>query len=428
MTPHLSIRCYVAGALVMLAAGCADNSSGVDVTIVTASSTTPSATTAPAPGTTVASAESSSTIAPLSTTTAVATTPTAPLGDPTVTLTELGSFKQPVGMSWRPTDGTIYVVEQDGRVVIMNAGQPGVVALDMTDLTGADGERGLLGLAVNAEGSLAYVDYTDNSGNTEIDEYAIATDGAFDPATRRKVLGFNQPYANHNGGEVLFGPDGMLYIGMGDGGGAGDPERRALNLESPLGKILRIDVTPPAAAPYTIPADNPFVAVDGARGEIWSIGLRNPWRFSFDRATDDLWIADVGQNQWEEIDVAWAAGGGGRGMNFGWSAWEGKHRFNDDQSPDGATPPIYEYEHGDAGCAVSGGVRYRGAAIPALIGWYVYADYCGGRVRALKIEGAAVANELTLGSASNIAAVTEGPDGELFVLSVDGPIYAVTPG
>jgi glucose/arabinose dehydrogenase len=427
MNQHMPIRCCVAGALTMLAAACSDNSSGVEVSVVAASSSTLPVTTAPALGTTAASTGSSPTGEPSTTSTAVATTPTAPLGDPKVTLTALGSFKQPVGMSWRPTDGTIYLVEQDGRVVIMNAGQPGVVALDMTDLTGADGERGLLGLAVDAGGNLAYVNYTDNNGNTEIDEYAIGADGTFDPATRRKVLAFDQPYANHNGGDLVFGPDNMLYIGTGDGGAGGDPERRALDSGEWLGKILRIDPTQSTDAAYTVPPDNPFVGVDGARPEIWSIGLRNPWRFSFDRATGDLWIADVGQNRWEEIDVAWAADGGGRGMNFGWSAWEGNHRFNDDQPPDGATPPIYEYDHDD-GCSVSGGVRYRGAAIPALIGWYVYGDYCSGQVRALRIEGRALTNELTLGTAANISAVTEGPDGELFVLSVGGAVHAVTPG
>jgi glucose/arabinose dehydrogenase len=427
MNQHMPMRCCVAGALVTFAGACSDNSSGVEVSFAAASSSTGPVTTAPALDTTAAGTGSSPASEPGTTSTPVATTPAAPLGDPKVTLTALGSFKQPVGMSWRPTDGTIYVVEQDGRVVIMNAGRAGVVALDMTDLTGADGERGLLGLAVDADGSLAYVDYTDNNGNTEIDEYAIAADGTFDPATRRKVLAFDQPYPNHNGGDLVFGPDQMLYIGTGDGGAGGDPQRRALDSGEWLGKILRIDPTQSSDAAYSVPPDNPFVGVDGARPEIWSIGLRNPWRFSFDRATGDLWIADVGQNQWEEIDVAWAADGGGRGMNFGWSAWEGNHRFNDDQPPDGATPPIFEYDHDD-GCSVSGGVRYRGAAIPALIGWYVFADYCSGQVRALQIEGRALTNELTLGAAANISAVTQGPDGELFVLSVGGPIYAVTPG
>ncbi|HSB87563.1 MAG TPA: PQQ-dependent sugar dehydrogenase, partial [Ilumatobacteraceae bacterium] len=211
------------------------------------------------------------------------------------------------------------------------------------------------------------------------------------------------------------------------GGSGGDPERRALNVGEWLGKILRIDPHQ-GNGPYTVPGDNPFVGVEGARPEIWSVGFRNPWRFNFDRETGDLWIADVGQNAWEEVDVAWAADGAGRGTNFGWSAFEGTHRYNEDQSPDGATPPVYEYPHGDAGCSISGGVRYRGKAIPALVGWYVFGDYCGGRVRALRIEGTAVTGELVLGEVADISAVTEAPDGELLVLSLSSGVYAIGPG
>lgn len=351
---------------------------------------------------------------------------TAPLGDPVVTVNKLGDFKHPVDVSYRP-DGTIYVAGQDGTVVIMKDGQPDLLALDMTDLTSASGERGLLGLAISPDGALAYVDYTDNNGNTAIDEYAIAVDGTFAGSSRRNVLSFDQPYPNHNGGEIVFGPDRLLYIGTGDGGSGGDPERRALNVGEWLGKILRIDPHQ-GNGPYTVPGDNPFVGVEGARPEIWSVGFRNPWRFNFDRETGDLWIADVGQNAWEEVDVAWAADGAGRGMNFGWSAFEGTHRYNEDQSPDGATPPVYEYPHGDAGCSISGGVRYRGKAIPALVGWYVFGDYCGGRVRALRIEGTAVTGELVLGEVADISAVTEAPDGELLVLSLSSGVYAIGPG
>ncbi|MGZ6982940.1 MAG: PQQ-dependent sugar dehydrogenase [Ilumatobacteraceae bacterium] len=408
--------------LIAIAAGCgSDSRPSVAVTFLTEPS--PSAS-----GTPTASAPTAgSTIPPTTVTPASAAPPaSAALGRPSVSITRLGTFDQPVGFTWRPTDKTSYVVEQAGRVVIMNDGQPGTTALEMTGLTEAGGERGLLGLAINNDGTLAYVDYTDNDGNTAIDEYAINGDGTFNATTRRNVLAFDQPYPNHNGGELVFGPDHLLYIGTGDGGGAGDPERRALDLGQWLGKILRIDPRKGNAA-YTVPSDNPFVGIEGALPEIWSVGLRNPWRFSFDRQTKDLWIADVGQDKWEEVDVAWAADGAGRGMNFGWSAWEGNHRYNDDQSPDGATAPIYEYPHGDAGCSISGGVRYRGTAIPALDGWYVYGDYCSGQVRALQIVGSSVADEMTLGKVPSVSAVTEAPDGELLVLSVAGPIYALTP-
>ena len=402
-------------ALLMVAAGCSSDPTGVETGVAVSS---PATGTATGTATVTVTASATTTIA----------TSSAPLGDPAVSLVEIDGFSKPVGMSWRPTDGQIYVVEQDGRVVMLSDGQPGEVALDMTDLTDGQGERGLLGLTVNADGTLAYVNYTDNAGNTQIDEYAIAADGRFDPATRRAVLGFAQPYPNHNGGDLAFGPDHMLYIGTGDGGSGGDPDRRALDLGEWLGKMLRIDPLAGIDAGYTVPPDNPFVGVDGARPEIWSIGLRNPWRFSFDRSTGDLWIADVGQGQWEEVDVAWAADGGGRGMNFGWSAWEGNHRFNDDQSPDGVTPPIHEYEHVGADCSISGSALYRGSAIPALVGWYVFADYCSGQVRALQIADRAVVKQLSLANAPAISAVTEGPDGELYVLSNSGPIYAVQPG
>ena len=310
----------------------------------------------------------------------------------------------------------------------MNDGQPGATALDMTDRTEASGEQGLLGLAINADGTFAYVDYTDNDGNTEIDEYAIQPDGTFDAATRRKVLAFDQPYPNHNGGELVFGPDHMLYIGTGDGGGEKDPERRALNLGEWLGKMLRIDPRPAGGRrtpcrPTTRSSASPGLvrrsgrSVSATRGA--SASIARPAICGSPMS---------GRTSWEEVDVAWAADGSGRGMNFGWSAWEGNHRFNEDQSPDGATPPIYEYPHGDAGCSISGGVRYRGTAIPELVGWYVYGDYCSGQVRALKITGNAVTDEVTLGNVASISAVTEAPDGELLVLSVAGSIFAVTPG
>ncbi|MDP9464569.1 MAG: PQQ-dependent sugar dehydrogenase, partial [Actinomycetota bacterium] len=351
----------------------------------------------------------------------------APQGDPVVQVVQVDSATNPVDVAVRAGDPTLYVVQQNGQVIAHRADTVETM-LDVSDIIVAGGEQGLLGLAFHPTESFAYVNYTDRSGDTVIAEYTVDGNGVFDPGSARILLTIDQPYTNHNGGEVLFGPDGMLYIGTGDGGAGGDPERRALDVSSPLGKILRIDVTPSDTAPYTIPADNPFVAVDGARGEIWAIGMRNPWRMSFDRPTGDLWIADVGQNQWEEIDVAWAADGGGRGMNFGWSAFEGNHRFNDDQSPDGATPPIHEYEHVGEDCSVSGGVLYRGAAIPALVGWYVFADFCSGQVRALKIEGRAVSRQVALGRAPNISAINEGPDGELLVLSLNGPISAITPG
>jgi glucose/arabinose dehydrogenase len=428
MRSHRSRWLCVVGLLAVVAAGCSSDPSDVEVGTVASGPTSPSdATTSVAP-TDTSAAGAPTTLAPPAGETTVATAPPGPLGDPVVSLTQLGTFKQPVEVAWRPTDGAMYVVEQGGRIVMMTNGEPGAVALDMTDLTSASGERGLLGLAISKDGALAYVNYTNNDGDTRIDEYAVNADGTFDPATRREVLGFDQPYPNHNGGDLVFGPDNMLYIGTGDGGSGGDPDRRALNLGEWLGKMLRIDPHPSGDSGYTVPSDNPFVGVDGARPEIWSIGFRNPWRFSFDRATGDLWVADVGQNQWEEVDVAWAADGAGKGASFGWSAMEGNHQYNADQSADGAIPPVHEYEHVGQDCSISGSALYRGSAIPELVGWYVFADYCSGQVRALQIVDRAVAKMVPLGTSENVTAVSEGPDGELYVVSGSGPVYALTPG
>ncbi|CAB4859550.1 unannotated protein [freshwater metagenome] len=331
----------------------------------------------------------------------------------------------------RSGDDTMFVVSRDGFVAaVRNATVADGHVLDISSIIVSGNEQGLLGMAFAADGEHAYVDYTDRDGNTVIAEFAVGSNGTFDPASRRELLTINQPYPNHNGGAIRFGPDGLLYIGMGDGGSGGDPDRRALDTGDLLGKILRIDPTPSAGRPYTIPADNPFINVPGARPEIWSIGLRNPWRFNFDRTNGDLWIADVGQDQWEEIDVATASTGAGRGANFGWSAFEGTHRFNEDQPADGVTMPIFEYPHGSAGCSIAGGVRYRGSAIPSLVGWYVFGDYCSGRVQALQVNADNTAGRVVdLGAdVAGLAGISQAPNGELYVLSVEtGNVFAVQP-
>jgi glucose/arabinose dehydrogenase len=353
----------------------------------------------------------------------------APLADPVIALELVTVAASPTDLAWRAGDPTLFVVEQDGTIRPLRGGVLGDPVLDITDMTEGRGERGLLGLTFTADGTRAYVNFTDDgNGDTHVVEYTVGADGIFDAASARELLMVEQPYGNHNGGNVTIGPDGFLYIGMGDGGSGGDPERRALNVTTLLGKILRIDPTPSGGQPYTIPTDNPFVDVAGARPEIWSVGVRNPWRMSFDRATGDLWFGDVGQGAWEEIDVAWAADGAGRGQNFGWSAFEGSQRYNEDQPADAATPPIHEYEHGDAGCSVSGGAVYRGAAIPTLVGWYVYADYCSGTLSAIRVEDRVLAGTVELGQSSSVSAVREGPDGELYVLSVDGPVMRIVRG
>lgn len=383
--------------------------------------TQPATSTAPPP-TTVAPSVVPTTAAP--------TVPpsTEPLGDPVVALQPIGTFSEPVDAAWRMGDDTMFVVERDGLVIPVRDGVVGEPVLDITDLTEGEGERGLLGLTFGSDGRAAYVNHTDNDGNTMIAEYVVGDDGTFDASSRRVLIGIDQPYSNHNGGNVTIGPDGMLYVGMGDGGSGGDPERHALNVGSLLGKILRIDPTPTASTSYTVPPDNPFVGVAGARPEIWSVGVRNPWRMSFDSATGDLWFGDVGQGDIEEIDVAWADEGAGRGFNWGWSAFEGSTRFNEDQPADGATPPVYEYRHGDAGCSVSGGAVYRGAAIPALAGWYVFGDYCSGIVTGLRMADRAVDQVLPLGNLPALTAVRTDPAGEMVAISLDGTIARIVAG
>jgi glucose/arabinose dehydrogenase len=427
-----TIRAAAAAALAVavLAACGGDDNAAPEVSFATVPQAG-GATTTGVTSTTTATTEAAATTAPASTAaTTTAPTTSAPGTAPVVQIIEGPATGRPVDLAVRPGDSRLYVANQDGIVNRIDGGTA-EVALDLTDLTDSDGEQGLLGLAFHPTEPLAYVNYSGDGGATVIAEYAVAADGSIDPASARIVMTIDQPYANHNGGDVAFGPDGLMYIGMGDGGSANDPERRSLNVSSLLGKMLRIDPLANGGDPYTVPADNPFVGVPDARGEIWSVGVRNPWRFSFDSVTGDLWIADVGQNAWEEISVGWAEGGanGGRGLNFGWSAWEGNARFNTDQPEDGHTPPIHEYAHGDdTGCSISGGVLYRGTAIPELAGWYVYADYCSSQVRAVRVADRAVTDEITIGTVPSPTAVAAGPDGELWVLSGDGPLYQLTQG
>ena len=304
----------------------------------------------------------------------------------------------------------------------------GADALDMTDLTNAEGERGLLGLAITKDGSLAYVDYTNNDGDTRIDEYAVNADGTFDKSTRREVLGFDQPYPNHNGGDVVFGPDGMLYIGTGDGGSGGDPDRRALNMSEWLGKILRID--PHASGGAAVHSAGRQSVRRGRRRQAGDLVVRpaQPVEVQLRLArpatcgSPTSARASGRKSMSDGLPMVAAAG-----SNFGWSAFEGNHRFNDDQSADGVTPPIHEYEHVGQDCSISGSALYRGAAIPALVGWYVFADYCSGQVRALQIADRAEVKQVGLGRVASVVSINEGPDGELYVLSNGGGVYSVTP-
>jgi glucose/arabinose dehydrogenase len=367
---------------------------------------------------------------PSSSGTTTTTTTPGPLPEPVIALTPVGDFDKPVEVEFRPGDDRIFVVEQIGRVVAVSDLETEVV-LDITGSTSGRGEQGLLGLSFHPDLDLAYVDYTDGSGDTVVAEYAVdPVTGVFDPESARTVLTVDQPFGNHNGGELDFGPDGYLYIGLGDGGDAGDPQRNGLDLATRLGKILRIDPLPSGDEAFTVPTDNPFVEVEGADPAVWSYGLRNPWRFSFDPAGGDLWIADVGQGAWEEIDHAPATDGraAGRGLGFGWSAFEGNERYNDDQPADGQTPPVLVYGHDDGNCSVSGGAVYRGTAVPDLHGWYVFADYCSGTMWGYDPTSGTDPRVIVLGQATSPAAVAAGPDDELYVVSNAGTVSRIVAG
>lgn len=322
--------------------------------------------------------------------------------------------------------GRLFVLEQAGLVRVVRDGTllPSPY-LDLTDRIASGGERGLLGLAF-APGfgpteTRLYAHYTDRAGNTTIAEFR-ATPGAdrVDPATERIVLTQEQPYPNHNGGWIGFDPAGRLLIALGDGGSEGDPQNRASSLGTLLGKILRIDVLagPAAGRGYAIPADNPFAATAGARPEILDYGLRNPFRDSIDPATGTLWIGDVGQNSWEEVDAAPA---GAAGLDFGWRRWEGRHCYNPASGcdPAGVTMPVAEYDHGQ-GCAVIGGVVYRGAAIPALDGAYLFGDFCSGKLWAIDAAGGDQTPTLVLSTGLAISSIGTDDSGEVVVTDLRG--------
>ncbi len=340
-------------------------------------------------------------------------------------LAKIDGLAGPIAIAVRPDDDALYVAEKKGRVRRVVHGQTGAKTsvdatpvLDLSRLVSTGSEQGLLGLAFSKDGAKIYVDYTDPAGDTQVVEYAF-DDGKADLASRRVVLSVDQPFPNHNGGEVAFGPDGMLYIGLGDGGSEGDPNMVGQNLGTPLSKILRIDPTPSGDNAYTVPPDNPFVGRAGVVPETYEWGLRNPWRFTWDRENGDLWIGDVGQDRWEEIDYRTAADAAG--ANFGWSLMDATHPFHGTNPPDGVLP-IVEYTHDNANCAVTGGYVYRGVGIPALRGTYVYGDYCSGKVWGLvQTDGKMVdQKELNVGASHAIFSFGEDAAGELYLLAADG--------
>ena len=316
----------------------------------------------------------------------------------------------------------MYVAEQTGALRRIVNGRASGLALDLRGNLSNGTEQGFLGAAFSPDGKRLYVDYTDANGDTNVDEYVMNGQNA-DASTRRRLLFVDQPYPNHNGGEVVFGPDGELYIGLGDGGSAGDPNDNAQNLGVPLGKILRIDPKQAGNASYSIPKDNPFVGRAGAFAENWMFGLRNPWRFSFDRKTGDVWIGDVGQNVYEEIDYARH---GEDGINWGWREREGLHEFKGAQPP-GGRDPIVETAHDDDWCAIVGGYVYRGRAIPALYGAYLYGDNCRPGIEGLVQRGGRAIAQRSLGlTVPALTTFGEDGTGELYAAARGGTIFRIT--
>jgi glucose/arabinose dehydrogenase len=307
--------------------------------------------------------------------------------------------------------------------------------LDLSRRVSRGDEQGLLGLAFDPDGEFAYVNYTDRKGDTHVVEYAWK-DGRADVSTERSILFVDQPFPNHNGGNLVFGPDGDLYIGLGDGGSdatspsPGDPYRNGQNLGVLLGKMLRVQPRlpdgslPPGGAGYAVPSDNPFVDQPDARPEIWAYGLRHPWRYSFDRQTGDLWIGDVGAGAREEVDFQPAGTDGGQ--NYGWSNLEGTVEWR--TPPPNAVAPVYEYDHRASACAITAGYVYRGSALPGLNGWYVFGDYCTGIIKALRLapDGRLV-YQIAGGAIQGLSSFGQDQQGELYALSLVGGLYRLSP-
>ena len=360
---------------------------------------------------------------------------------PPVQPSTLLSFPDPTSYIWQPIvsdlqrpvglanaadgSGRLFIVEQKGILRTLQNGE--LLAepfLDIRDRVGANAsEQGLLGLAFHPryrENGLFYVNYTDRQGDTIIARFSVSADSPrADPASEVRLLKIVQPYDNHNGGSLAFGPDGFLYLGLGDGGAGGDPHHNGQSLDTLLGKILRLDVD--HGSPYAIPADNPF-ANGGGLPEIWAFGLRNPWRFSFDRLSGDMYIGDVGQGDWEEIDFLPTGTPGG--VNFGWNYREGFHSF-EGEPPAGLnlTEPLAEYGH-DQGCSVTGGVVYRGQSLAAWQGVYLYGDFCSGRVWGLlPTADGSWQNMLLFETDAHISSFGEDEAGESYLVDYGGALY-----
>ena len=362
-------------------------------------------------------------------------TPDLPEGPVPVRLAPVASgLVLPLDLTAPAGDPRLFIVEKRGTIrIVQNGALLPVPFLDLSGRVATGNEQGLLGLAFDpqyAANGRFVVNYTDLAGDTRVSWFRASPDpNLADPASELAILGVDQPFPNHNGGQVLFGPDGYLYLTLGDGGSAGDPGGRGQSLADLLGSILRIE--PLQAGGYAVPADNPFIGVPDARPEVWSWGLRNPWRVDFDPATGDLYVADVGQGRWEEVSVSPETAGAGRGANFGWRIMEGPDCFGPSSCDEtGLEPPLVWYGH-DAGCSITGGFVYRGSAVPALQGHYLYSDYCAGFVRSFRLEGGAAVDQYewpTLAPGAGVLSFGRDAAGELYLLGTDGVVHRLVPG
>lgn len=329
-------------------------------------------------------------------------------------------FDNPVLLVADPEGGPDLVVEQSGSIVRAD-GTGHEQVLDLTGEVVFGGEQGLLGLAFHPQyttNHLAYVAYVAQGPRSIVEQFEVVN-GVFDMDSRKVILEIDQPASNHNGGMIAFGPDGYLWIGMGDGGGANDQFDNGQNLHTLLGSMLRISVGVTGSDPYGVPPDNPYVNGSDGAPEVWAIGLRNPWRFSFDG--DDVWIADVGQNDIEEVNVTSAATSG---LNYGWSIMEGSSCFRSPCETEGLMLPISEYSHSD-GCSITGGVVYRGDLIPSLRGQYLYSDYCSGRLWSVAVGGSVVEWTTDTGAIDNPTGFGTGSDGEVYIVTQTGTLLKI---
>lgn len=419
---------------VLLIAGCGPTGVGLPTATPAIQASTPAESAAP----TAASVSGTAVTLPTAASDTTAESSAIPSA-PTVETTGSGIQIAPVAEGFsRPTylthagdgSGRLFVTEQNGKIWIVRDGQRlETPFLDIESLVGSrSSEQGLLSVAFHPrykENGLFFVDYTNTNGNTVVASYNVSSDpDVADPTSAKIILAVEQPAANHNGGLVKFGRDGYLYVGLGDGGAAGDPWGNGQSLGALLGKLLRIDID--NGEPYAVPPDNPFIDQPDAKPEIWAYGLRNPWRFSFDRLNGDLYIADVGQNAIEEIDYQPADSAGGE--NYGWNTMEGDSCYQSDEcDQSNLVPPVavYRHEGEDGGCSVTGGYVYRGSQFPQIAGTYFYADYCSGNLWTLKRSNGEWRSELVVRLDISPTSFGEDESGELYIVDGGGAIYQI---